>query len=290
MSEPFWQTNLILKLIAGDQAYGLDLPRQRPEVRAVCIPPRHALPGQNDREQWEQNDEQGHVLTYALPRFVRLALACEPAIIELLYTPPRYILFVNTYGQRLLEHRDLFLSLRARHSFANAALERLRRIEQHRHWQLDPPNHEPTPEEFGRNPGQEGPPSPNSEVQQAYQAAREEWEQYQAWRQNLDPAHAERERKYGYDTIDAMHAIRLLAMGAEILETSQVHVHRHDREWLRSVREGALLYDELRDLVPVCQGRLDRLSRLSSLPNEPDAEAAQALVTELQERFLSQVE
>jgi hypothetical protein len=48
-----------------------------------------------------------------------------------------------------------------------------------------------------------------------------------------------------------------------------------------------MLYDELRDLVPVCLARLERLSRLSSLPEQPDVDAAQALASELQEQYLS---
>jgi hypothetical protein len=190
-----------------------------------------------------------------LNAFIQRALECEPAIIELLYTPPRYVLFANAYGQRLLEQRDMFLSLRARRTFAEAALCRLQRVEEHRRWLLDPPAGAPAPEE-----------------------------------KDSAPARIERERAYGYDTVDAMHAVRLLAMGSEILETSQVHVYRHDRAWLRSVREGALTYKELRDLVPVCLARLDRLSRLSSLPEEPDVEAAWALAIELQEQYLSGAE
>jgi len=285
MSEPYWESNVILKLIAGDQTYGLDEPGQCPEVRAVCVPPRD-LDNQDGREQWEHNGNHGHVVTYTLDRFVRLALACDPATIELLYTPPRYILFANAYGRRLLAHRDLFLSMRARHAFAGAALQHIKRIEQHRHWRLDPPDREPTPEAFGGESNSESLHFPDPGAQQAYQAAREEWEQYQAWRQDQDLARAARENKYGYDTAEAMHAIRLLAMGSEILETSLVHVYRHDREWLRSVRNGSLLYDELLDLVAVCQRRHERLSRLSSLPDAPDTEAAWALVTELQEQFL----
>jgi predicted nucleotidyltransferase len=286
MSEPFWETNVILKLVAGDQPYGLDEPGQRPETRAVCIPPRRAA-GANGRALWERNDERSHVLTYALDAFVRRALACDPAIIELLYVPPRYILFADAYGQRLLAHRDLFLSMRARHSFADAALQRIKRIEQHRHWRLDPPDREPTPEAFGGQSNSGSLRFPDPAAQLAYQAAQAGWEQYQAWRHDQDPARAAREEKYGYDTAEAMQAIRLLAMGAEILETSQVHVYRHDRAWLRTVRDGALLYDELRDLIPVCLGRLDRLSRLSALPDAPDAEAAWSLAAELQEQYLS---
>lgn len=253
MDEPFWRTNLILKVIAGDHAYGLDTAGQTPEIRAVCIPPRQERPARDDPEPWAYYDEQGHILTYTLSTFVQRALDCDPAMIELLYAAPRHVLFADAYGQRLLDHRELFLSMRARHTFASAALRRLERVEQRRHHDL--PAGAPAQGKFSG-----------------------------------EPARAGLAQQYGYDTVDAMHAIRLLAMGSEILETSQVHVYRHDRKWLRSVREGTLTYDELRDLVPVCLARHDRLSRLSSLPEQPDVPAVEALALELQEGYRSEKE
>lgn len=286
MNEPFW----VLSVIAGDHAYGLDIPHQAPEIRAVYIPSQQDPAYQLGPEPRVYPGEQGKILAYTLAMFVQRALDCDPAAIEMLYTPPRCILFANAYGQRLLDQRDMFLSLRARGAFADAALRRLQRVEQYRRWRVDPPTGPPTPEAFGAEPARENPRRPDSKAQRAYQAAREEWMQYQVWRRHGDPVRAEREQRYAYDTVDAMHAIRLLAMGAEILETSKVRVYRHDRAWLRSVRDGALLYDELRDLVPVCLARLDRLSRLSSLPERPNVAAAQALVAELEEQYRSGAE
>lgn len=83
-----------------------------------------------------------------------------------------------------------------------------------------------------------------------------------------------------------MHLLRLLKMGSEILETGQVHVYRPDREWLMAVRDGLLSYEELLELAAAYEARLGELYERSSLPDKPDSEAAEALVVELQERFL----
>ena len=80
--------------------------------------------------------------------------------------------------------------------------------------------------------------------------------------------------------------MRLLKTGMEILETGQVHVYRPDREWLMAVRRGLLSYEELLDLAATYEARLGQLYGTSPLPEEPDADAAEALVIELQERFL----
>jgi predicted nucleotidyltransferase len=286
MAEPFWETNLIYKVVAGSQAYGLDNSESDLDVRGVCIPPRRYLLGLSDFQQWEHQDQSGDTVIYALTKFVRLALACNPNIIELLYTEPPYVLYINDYGQRLVEQRHLFLSRRARHTFAGYAISQLRRLERHHRWLVNPPDHKPAQEEFGGWLTGGHFKFPDHESYRAYQAALKHWSQYQAWRKNRNPARAELERKYGYDTKHAMHLLRLLKMGAEILETGQVHVFRPDREWLEAVRNGLLTYEELLEVVTSYETLLGKLYDRSSLPDEPDFEVAEALVVELQERFL----
>lgn len=286
MAEPFWETNLIYKVIAGSQAYGLASPESDLDIRGVCIPPRRYLLGLDTFEQWEHQDDSGDVVIYALTKFVRLALDCNPNIVELLYTDPRHVLFVNEYGQQLVEHRHVFLSKKARHTFAGYAISQLRRIERHHRWLVNPPDHQPTQEEFGGWPVEGRFKFPDHEAHRAYQAALKHWNQHQEWRRNRNPARAELERKYGYDTKHAMHLLRLLRMGAEILETGQVNVFRPDREWLQAVRDGLLRYEELLELATAYEARLGELYDRSPLPDEPDSEAAERLVIALQERFL----
>jgi predicted nucleotidyltransferase len=286
MDEPFWETHLIYKVVAGSQAYGLDRPESDLDVRGVCIPPKRYLLGLSDFEQWEQQEDLGDTVIYALTKFVRLALACNPNIIELLYTDPRHVLYIDEYGQRLVEHRHLFLSKQARHTFAGYAISQLRRIERHHRWLVNPPDHKPTQKEFGGWPVEGRYKFPDHEAYRAYQAALKHWNQYQTWRKDRNPARAELERRYGYDTKHAMHLLRLLKMGAEILETGQVRVYRPDREWLAAVRNGLLAYEELLELAAAYEARLGQLYDRSYLPDEPDAAAAEALVVELQERFL----
>ena len=78
-----------------------------------------------------------------------------------------------------------------------------------------------------------------------------------------------------------MHLCRLLRMGHEILMTGQVNVRRPDADWLRSIRNGALAYEEL---LAWSRGHLDALPQLtarSPLPEQPYRDAADRLVIEL---------
>lgn len=58
-------------------------------------------------------------------------------------------------------------------------------------------------------------------------------------------ARAELEAQHGYDTKHAMHLVRLLRMGEEILSTGRVNVRREDADELMAIRKGALSYDQL---------------------------------------------
>jgi predicted nucleotidyltransferase len=286
VAESFVETNLIYKVVAGSQAFGLDTPESDLDTRGVCIPPVQYLLGLTPFEQWEGKTDAGDAVVYGLPKFVRLALACNPNIIETLYTAPEHVLFINDYGRRLVEHRHLFLTRRAGETFAEYAISQLRRLERHHRWLVCPPAHPPTPEDFGGWAAGGRYKFPDHDAQRAYQDALKHWKLYQKWLRDRNPARADLERRFGYDTKHAMHLLRLLRMGIEILETGQVHVHRPDREWLRAVREGLLSYEELLALASQYEARLGQLRETSTLPAEPDAAAAETLVVELQERFI----
>ncbi len=286
MSENFWETNLIYKAIAGSQAYGLSTPESDVDIRGICIPDRPRLIGLTNFEQWELQDAENDAVIYSLRKFVLLALKCNPNIIEILFTTPRFVLYIDDYGKQLLAQRHIFLTKQARRTFAGYAISQLRRIEQHHRWLVNPPDHQPTQEEFGGWKVDGRYEFPHITAYKSYRAALKHWQQYTSWRRNRNPERAALERQYGYDTKHATHLFRLLKMGAEILETGEVHVYRPDREWLRAVRNGLLTYDEVLDLAAEYEARLDALYDDSPLPDKPDFAAAEQLVMEMHERYL----
>ena len=153
--------------------------QQNTPLFGICIPPRPYLLGLSTFEQWEHKDETGDAVIYALTKFVRLALACNPNIIELLYTDARHVLFANDYGQQLVDHRYLFLTKQARHTFAGYAISQLRRIERHHRWLVNPPDHKPTQQEFGGWPAEGRYKFPDHDAERAYRAAlTPAWQEY----------------------------------------------------------------------------------------------------------------
>ena len=82
-------------------------------------------------------------------------------------------------------------------------------------------------------------------AERRYRAAMKHWDSYQKWKSQRNPTRAETERRYGYDTKHAMHLIRLMRMGLEVLQTGELLVRRPDAAELNAIRDGALSFDDL---------------------------------------------
>lgn len=114
-----------------------------------------------------------------------------------------------------------------------------------------------------------------------YRAARQEWESYQHWLQNRNPARAELEKKFGYDTKHACHLVRLIRMCREILETGNVLVKRPDAEELRAIRAGTWSYEEICEFAEAEDKALNEIIKQSKLPSAPDMDKIQKIVYEM---------
>lgn len=113
-----------------------------------------------------------------------------------------------------------------------------------------------------------------------YRAAKQDWDSYQHWLRERNPARAEMEKKFGFDLKYAVHLVRLVRMCREILETGQVHVKRPDAEELREIRNGAWTYERVCEYAESEDKELLEVARASKLPSNPDFEKAHRLVFE----------
>ena len=278
------EAHLIYKVIAGSHAYGMATPESDVDVRGVCIPPKKYLLGLSRFEQLESKQEDSVI--YGLSKFVSLALGCNPNIIELLHVDPQHILHMDPLGERLREARGLFLSRRAARTFGGYALSQLKRIEGHYRWLKNPPDHQPSQDEFGGVWDGSTYQFPNRHLEQNYRAALKQWNDYQRWRENRNPQRAALEEKYGYDTKHAAHLLRLYRMGIEVVRDGVVQVLRPDGDWLLQIRNGLLTYEELMSLVGEYDQALKEAESISPLPRKPDFDAAARLVIEMHEESL----
>lgn len=89
-------------------------------------------------------------------------------------------------------------------------------------------------------------------------------------------------KKFGYDCINASHAIRLLKMGFEFLETGQLNVYRdNDRNLLIDVKNGEWGLDRVQEYARHLLSRSEDAVKRSKLPEEPDRERVNKLFMEV---------
>lgn len=119
------------------------------------------------------------------------------------------------------------------------------------------------------------------DLERQYTSRKREWDQFQHWKATRNPARAELESRWGYDTKHAMHLVRLLRMCREILERGEVLVRRPDAEELLAIRAGAWTYERLVEWAEHEDATLDDVVRTSPLPKGPDRAALDALCIDL---------
>jgi predicted nucleotidyltransferase len=126
-----------------------------------------------------------------------------------------------------------------------------------------------------------------------YRDALREYNNYQNWKKNRNAARAELERKSGYDTKHAMHLVRLLRMGREILTTGQVLVDRRgiDADELVAIRNGHYTYDQI---VEMADGLHDEVRSLYDkkeyvVPGKSNMRKINELLVECMDELASQV-
>ncbi|HYP98963.1 MAG TPA: nucleotidyltransferase domain-containing protein [Polyangiaceae bacterium] len=114
-------------------------------------------------------------------------------------------------------------------------------------------------------------------AERRYLAALKDWHSYQTWQNERNAARATLEREHGYDTKHAMHLVRLMRMGLEILNTGELRVRRQDAAELNEIRDGSLDYDTLLTLATDLQRGLEQAVRVSHLPSDVDFAHVDAL-------------
>lgn len=299
---------------SGSHLYGTNVTGSDYDFKGVCIPTEDYFFGwMKAFEQLERHASKGHpadLTVMSLSKFCKLAVDCNPNIIEILFAPDESIIHIDAFGEELREHRYDFLSKKARYTFAGYAHAQLKRIKTHRKWLLDPPTQRPERSDFGLSnevravtkaelgafqaiehdealPIEMAPQVVTMFLRERqYQAAVTHWKQYENWKATRNEARADLEAQHGYDTKHAMHLVRLMRMCREILRDGNVVVRRPDAEELLAIRRGEWLYDEVIETADALEAECAELYTTSSLRKEPDRVALNEIVVEMTKRYL----
>jgi uncharacterized protein len=353
------ESRSILIGLSGSHGYGLNRPDSDRDYRGVFIAPKGYYLGFDKVEQkdsgWDTEsglfdwlDGNQDTVIYELKKFIQLLAGANPNILELLWLKQYPLL--TPVGEKLLAHRQMFLSKKVKHTYSGYAFAQIKKIESHRKWLLDPPDRQPTPEDFGLEAERpltkdelnafleylytliRGKIEYLSEAEelynllhgeidfkgllkqytiadevleytqsltnsrsdfikllqksQKYQIARREWNAYISWKNNRNPTRAGMETRSGFDLKHAMHCIRLLRSGLEILQFGTVfvdRVEREDAEELKAILRGDFTYEEVTKMAEDLVAELDRAYQSSTLPHHPDLPQINQLCIELVE-------
>ncbi|MFK7999695.1 MAG: nucleotidyltransferase domain-containing protein [Polyangiales bacterium] len=118
-------------------------------------------------------------------------------------------------------------------------------------------------------------------AEKKYRAAMKHWEAYRAWKLGRNAARAKLEAEHGYDTKHAMHLIRLMRMGHEVLVSGELRVRRADHKELSEIRDGSLSYDALLEEATRLQEAMKVAAAAAKLPRGVDPAQVDALALSL---------
>jgi uncharacterized protein len=118
---------IILKVVIGSRAYGLERDESDTDIRGVYLPPADlnwslfGVPEQLEREATQE-------CYWELKKFLLMALKSNPNVLECLYSP--LIEFVAPLGQELLDLRNAFLSKLVYQTYNGYVLSQFKKLEQ----------------------------------------------------------------------------------------------------------------------------------------------------------------
>jgi uncharacterized protein len=354
------ESRSILVGLVGSHAYGLNHADSDLDYRGVFIAPKSYYLGNGKIEQWDSGwaepgildflDNSQDAVIYELRKYIHLATAANPNILELLWLSSYPL--STPVGRKLVANRHLFLSKKVKHTFSGYAMAQIRKIESHRKWLLHPPNHPPDRAEFGLAEEQpltketlhsfleylyllirekieylaeaeelyqlitgdvdfkgmlkQHPLTPEAipysqnltnasgdfikllQKSQGYHNACREWEAYQSWFKNRNPQRAGMEAKSGFDLKHAMHCLRILRSGTEVLRSGNLSVNRvlaGDVAELRGVLNGDYSYEQVKAMADEATAEMEAAYAASNLPDRPDTAAIDRLSVDLVEEL-----
>lgn len=117
-----------------------------------------------------------------------------------------------------------------------------------------------------------------------YKQDMKRWNDYWSWVKNRNEKRSTLEAEHGYDTKHAMHLVRLLRMGKEILSGQGIIVDRPDAAELLSIRNGAWTYEQILEYAESMDKEMESIYKTSKLPSEVDINWANDLFIRIVER------
>jgi hypothetical protein len=113
----------LLLVIRGSHAYGTNIETSDTDYAGVFVQSMDDILGMSYKEQI--NDDSNDIVIYELRRFLELVESNNPNILELLNTPEDCIIYRDPLFERILEHKDEFITKKCANSFGGYATQQI---------------------------------------------------------------------------------------------------------------------------------------------------------------------
>ena len=303
---------IMLLGLSGSYGYGTNREGSDVDFRGVTLQLPSDLLGMTSFEQYV--DDRTDTVIYGFNKMVRLLLDCNPNSFEVLGLPLDKYMIISPLGQELLDNRHLFLSKRAIKAFGGYASAQLRRLQnaiardalsqsdRERHILNSVKN---ALDDFNRNNASVAGGSLRLFIDRAvtegldteiFIDARYDHLPLRDFNSLIETlrnvvrdynkiGHRNHKKDDNHLNKHAMHLIRLLMMGIDILEKHEIITCRQDDlPLLMKIREGGyMLADstmsaEFFELLDQYERRFQKAAMTTTLPDGPDMGRISAFV------------
>ncbi|AEB77502.1 DNA polymerase beta superfamily protein [Clostridium botulinum] len=305
--------NIILLTTGGSYAYGTNIDTEEHtsdlDIRGICVERPEEIIGLSSFEQFENKETDTTI--YGLRKVIKLLLNCNPNVIEILGTKDEHLFICTKAGKLLRDNLDLFISKKAIASFGGYSTAQLRRLQnalaRDSYPQKEKEEHilksiesqmltmkdrykEVKNEELKLYIDKSDKEDLESEIfidiSLKHYPLRDFKNIYSEMTQIVKDYDKLTHRNSKKDTLHlnkhAMHLIRLLLMGTEILEGKGVNTHREkDIELLLNIRNGKYSYNEIFEMVNDYDKQFKYAAEHTELQNNPDYKKVEELVMEI---------
>lgn len=288
--------NIILLGYGGSYSYGTNVPESDKDVRGIALNTVDSLIGLHGSEQ--RIDDETDTTVYTFDKAVTLLANCNPNMVEMLGLREEHYFVLTEIGRQLIENQDMFYSKRAINSFGGYATAQLRRLqnalahdaypqeEKNRHILGSLENamatfndrYQKTDGVFVRLNEKNELVTDMSLSGYPLVDARGMLSEMKAVIREYDKLnHRNRKKDDAHLNKHAMHLIRLLVTGTELLSTGKVVTYReNEHDLLMSIRNGKFqnkdhtFCSEFFDLVDMYEKQFKYAADNSVLPDKPD--------------------
>ncbi len=307
--DPHLGDNILILTTGGSIAYGTNVATSDIDIRGVTLENKQDIMGLSDFEQFE--DKTTDTVIYGLKKFISLCVNCNPNVLEILGTKQEHLLVISKEGELLRDNVELFLSKRAIQSFGSYATAQLRRLqnalardnyphaekEQHilnsilgqmEHMQRTYTNFNDSEISLyiDKSDKEDMDTEIFIDVHLKHYPLRDFKNIYSDMNNIVKDYSKLNHRNSKKDELHlnkhAMHLIRLLVTGTEILQGKGVNTYREkERAFFLDIRSGKYSYNEIFEMVDDYEHEFKLAAANTALPDKPDYQRIEDLMIDI---------